>query len=331
MQMFADRRTAARRVPLALTLGTAAALLLAACGLDEKAPAAEPGGAAITIGTLPTDTCSALFTAQEKGFFKQEGLTVDIKSISSGAAISSGVVGGSLQIGCSSIGSVASAFENGIPVRVVSQGAVYASKEPTSALMVAKDSPIDSAKKLAGKTVAVNALKNVTQVATQAWVDKNGGDAKSLKFIELPFSQMGPALAEGRIDAALIAEPDLTLARQKGEVRLLGNAYDAISDRFSTSTFFSSASWAEGNRDAMERFRRALSTAAAYTNDNRQETGEILTRFSKIDGAVVAKMARAEWETTLDLATLQPPLDAAVTYGALPKQIQAADLLADQP
>jgi NitT/TauT family transport system substrate-binding protein len=306
-----------------LAAAAGACLLLAGCG-----GSGQDTGSKVTVGALATDSCSSLFTAQDKGFFTEEGLQVDVEAIPSGAAISSGVVGGSLQVGCSSIGSVASAFANGVPVRVVAQGAVYSSEAPTSALMVGNGSGVTGAAQLNGRTVAVNALKNVTQVSVQAWVDANGGDSASVKFIELPFSQMGAALAAGRVDAALIAEPDLTVAQQKGEAKVLGNAYDAIANRFSISTFFAAESWSTANKDALDRFRRALSKAAQYSNDHQQETAQILAQHSGLDVGVVSAMKRAEWETQLDVSTLQPPLDVALHYGALPEAVTAQELLA---
>ncbi|MCI2423764.1 ABC transporter substrate-binding protein [Saccharopolyspora sp. K220] len=297
--------------------------VLAACGWGETSSAG-----ALTIGILPTDSCSTVLTAQHKGFFTDAGLTVDVKSISSGSAISSGVVGGSIAIGCSSVGSIASAYQNGVPVRVVSQGAIYTASAPTSALMVATDSPIQSAKDLNGRTVAVNALKNVTQFATQAWVDKNGGDASTLKFIELPFSQMGAALQADRVDAALIGEPDLSRAQQEGQVRLLGNAYDAIGDNFSISTFFASASWAEAHRDALAKFRAALARAAEYSNSHQAETAKILADFSGIPADVAMNMKRAVWEKELNEQSMQPPLDVAIAYGGLSARVRFDDFVA---
>jgi NitT/TauT family transport system substrate-binding protein len=305
--------------------------VLAACGSSGSgggdAAASSGDMTKLTIGTLSTDSCSALYTAQQKGFFKAEKLDVKLDSIASGAAISSGVLGGSLQIGCSSVGSVASAYAQGVPVAVVSQGAVYSSKEPTSALMVAAKSPVRSAADLNGKTIAVNALKNVTQVAAEAWIAKNGGDPKSVKFIELPFPQMGAALAAGRAAAAVVAEPSVTIAEQKGQARVLGDAYDAIANRFSISTFFSSRSWATSNKDVVARFQRALSRAGAYSNSHQAETAKVLSQASGLSPQVAARMKRAEWETSIDLKTLQPPIDAAARFGAISKPVKAGDLL----
>jgi len=36
-----------------------------------------------------------------------------------------------------------------------------------------------------GKTIAINGLKNINEIPTDAWIDNNGGDSKTLKFIEM--------------------------------------------------------------------------------------------------------------------------------------------------
>jgi len=53
------------------------------------------------------------------------------------------------------------------------------------------------------KTVAVSALHDMTQFETSAWVDKTGGDSKSVRFVELKYTEMATALEQGRADAAV--------------------------------------------------------------------------------------------------------------------------------
>jgi ABC-type nitrate/sulfonate/bicarbonate transport system substrate-binding protein len=40
----------------------------------------------------------------------------------------------------------------------------------------------------------------------QAFIDKNGGDVKSVKLIETPFSEMAVALATGRVAAGILTD-----------------------------------------------------------------------------------------------------------------------------
>ena len=52
-------------------------------------------------------------------------------------------------------------------------------------------------------------------------VDKNGGDSKSVHFLELPFTEMSAALKAGRIDAAMLSEP--VLSESRNDVEPLAN------------------------------------------------------------------------------------------------------------
>ena len=45
--------------------------------------------------------------------------------------------------------------------------------------------------------------------AQQQYLEKNGVDPSSVKTIELPFAEMGPALARGTVAGAVISEPSL--------------------------------------------------------------------------------------------------------------------------
>ena len=91
---------------------------------------------------------------------------------------------------------------------------------------MARNSPIKTASDLNGKTIAGNGLGNIMQIASAAWMAKNGGDPSTAKFVELPFSEMPLALQSGRIDAAMISNPLLGVALTQG-ARILGDALDA--------------------------------------------------------------------------------------------------------
>src|SRR6185437_7554997 len=134
----------------------------------------------------------------------------EVTTLNFGQAVASAIAGGAADIGQSNIVSLATAHERGIDVAIVAPAGYYLAKAPTSMLLVAKSSPLRTAKDFAGKTVAVNGLKNITQLSVQLWLDENGGDSNAVKFLELPFSEMGAALDGGRVDAALFAEPDAT-------------------------------------------------------------------------------------------------------------------------
>ena len=57
------------------------------------------------------------------------------------------------------------------------------------------NSTVQSGKDLNGKTIAVIALNGITHIAARAWIDQNGGDSATAKFIEVPPPAMPAASA----------------------------------------------------------------------------------------------------------------------------------------
>ena len=66
-------------------------------------------------------------------------------------------------------------------------------------VIVPKNSPIKSGKEVTGKTFAVDQIGGLPYASCRAWVDATGGDSKAVKFIELAFSEMMPAIQSGRL------------------------------------------------------------------------------------------------------------------------------------
>jgi len=211
---------------------------------------------------------------------------------------------------------------------MIAPAALYTAKEPTSVLMVALDSPFRTARDLNGKTVAVNGLKSISQLGPEIWIDKNGGDSTTAKFIDMPFAEMPQALATHRIDAALVAEPQATAAKK--EARAFANVYDAIATRFLITAWFSTTSWVSANPDQARKFAAMIYRAAAWSNAHRAQTGEVLTGVTKLDPAIVRAMPRVVFEEAADPASMKPHLDAALKYGLITKAVSPADLFAPE-
>jgi NitT/TauT family transport system substrate-binding protein len=282
--------------------------------------------ATLRVATIPIDAGAEVFYAQEMGFFKKAGLDVQIQSIPNGGAIASAVAGHAVDVGYANLVSVAVAYKKGVPFTVIAPAALYTSSAPTTACIVAKSSPLRSAKELGGKTIASDALGNIAQFGAEAWLDKSGGSSSSVRFVEMPFPEMGPALAAGRIDAGVVAEPNLTAAKS-GEARVLADCFDAIGKQFMIGAWFTSRSWADAHPDLVKRFDSAIREAGAWANKNPERSGAILAKYSKIGPAVIGKMTRARYGESLDPALLQPVVDLAAKYGGLGEPFPAQSLL----
>jgi NitT/TauT family transport system substrate-binding protein len=279
----------------------------------------------IHAGTNRNVGGSAIYFAQELGYFKKAGLDVDIQTVTNGAAAANAVLSGALDISEGNVLSIALAHEKGLPLTFIAPLANYSSNAPTSLLMVDKASAITSGADLNGKTLAVNGLSDITQIAAEGWIDAHGGDSRTVRYVEMTFSEMGPALERHTVDAAVVTEPFLIGAKKTA--RVIGSCYDAIGDHFMVNGWFATNDFIAKNPDVLKRFARALREASDWANHNPKLTDPILTAHTGIPLPLIEQMTRIEYATVLDPRLAQPQLDLAFKYGILHSHMAARDIV----
>lgn len=309
-----------RRATLLLALGIA--LGVAAGGARVAEAQDQP---VIRVAVSAFEAQADAYYAQDLGLYKKAGLNIDIRQYQGGEAIVAGIVGGALEIGAGTTIPLANAHEHGLDVVLIAPGTITdaAALPPTSGLIVQTNSPIQTGADLNGKTVAVNTLHSVDQIATEMWVDKNGGNSKSLKFVELPNLSMVEATAGGRVDAAVIADPGFTSGITGGRVRRLADVNEAIAKRFMISAFFSSRAWADRNPDAARKFAAAINEAAAWAVKNPEAAAVVLNKYLRL----TTTRAHERHARTMDPALIQPLIDAAVRYGRLAQPLDVRQII----
>ena len=273
----------------------------------------------LNVGTIPLDANGPLYYAQQLGYFKDVGLDVHITPMNSGPTVAAAVVSGALDIGVANVATIAQAHNRGLPFTFIAPGALATPASMTNVIMVAKDSPIRTAADLNGKTIAINGLKDLQQISVQSWIDKHGGDSKTIKFVEVPVSQMAAAVVTHRVDAA------------KADIRVIGNAEDGIAPRFMIIGWFSTEQWIKDHPDLAARFAAAIARASLWANTHDRESLAIFLQTAKLDPQTAASMARSRFGASLDPAMMQPVLDTALKYGVLDRPIAASDLIWRKP
>lgn len=281
-------------------------------GLTSAGRAADGPLAVINLINLPSDNSAEIYYAQELGFFKDAGLDVRVTSMTNSGAIVAALAGGGGDIGNSVVGAVADARSKGIPILYIAPAGLYDSASPTAALVTLKGSPITKAADLNGKVVAVSGLLDLTHFATRAWIDQNGGNSASVKFLELPFPAMAAALAQHRVDAAYIIEPFYTAAA--GELHILGRAAGSVAPRYQATGWVATESWLASHADLALRFAAAIRRTAVWANAHHQESAAILIKYLKLDPAIVGSMKRVNYSVTLETSLIQPQIDVAAKY-----------------
>jgi NitT/TauT family transport system substrate-binding protein len=276
-------------------------------------------------GTVNEDILGVLWAVQS-GIFQRLGLDVDVQHSSSGAAVSEAVLTGALDIGKSSIIPLLTAHARGLPFVLEAPGGVYTAADPNATLVVGKDAPLRTGRDFNGKTVAVPALADLFALGISAWIDRNGGDSHTLKFLELPGPAQAEAILAGRVAGAMMVEPLVSEGVRAGKIRVLAHAYDAVARLFAVTLFFTSADYAAKNPDVLARFRKGLAEGVAFVTAHRAQVLPAYAQFSGIDLSVLAGMIPNHMGTSLDPHMIQPVIDVAVKYGVLAKSFSAKDL-----
>jgi NitT/TauT family transport system substrate-binding protein len=230
-------------------LGTLASL----AGVAAFGATARADGQPVRIGVGNVDTFAEGYYATDMGFFTKAGLNVDQQVFNSGGAILLAAGGNALDIGLSNTGNLATAIAHGAPFTLIAGAGMYTAANPTTVLMVALNSPLQKPADLAGKTIAVTALKDLTEVGTRAWLARSGVDPNSVKFVELSMAQMAAGVDRGTFDAAIFGEPFLSAVRGK-TLRVFADAYDALGPQFLIANWFSTTDYVKKNPDVIRRF-----------------------------------------------------------------------------
>lgn len=213
-----------------------------------------------------------------------------------------------------------------MPLALVAPAGVYNAAAPIDGMFVRADSPFKTAADLNGKRFGVYGIGDIYTISARAWMDKNGGDSNSLKFVELPISAMVEAIATGRVDAGAMNEPALQVALSTPRIRFVTHMFAAVAPRFLYTAWFASTEYATAHRPAIDAFARALRDAATYANTHHDQTAELIANFTSVDIATVRKMTRVEQSVTLDPKLIQPVIDEMAKSKGIPAAFDAREM-----
>jgi ABC-type nitrate/sulfonate/bicarbonate transport system substrate-binding protein len=147
------------------------------------------------------------YVANELGWFRENGVSVDLLSVGPGAAQQ--LAAGSLNIGYSGFPDFVRATNQGAPVKIV----INAVNQPPYAVYA--KSAIKSIADLKGKTVSIGGIKDVTLIYMEAFIASAGLKAADLDFVYAKATQDRlAALMSGGADAAILIRPP-RFARQR--------------------------------------------------------------------------------------------------------------------
>ena len=283
----------------------------------------------VNVGYMKIGDLSPFFLALDRAFFKDAGLEVNLAAMVGGAAIAPALASGAINIGWSNVVSIYQGHLQGFDYRFIANGAI--NKRGTNdvfGVQVAVDSPIRSAKDLEGKTVASNTLRNIIHVAGLHWIDKNGGDSSKVKWVELPFPQMAPALVNKQIDAFVAVEPFVTVpSKVRKETRVLGYPLGGIAPRLLIAAYFCSEAWIAKHGDTVKAFIAALNKGIDTHNANLEEGKATIAKYTGLKPEFLKEMALPAFEKKILESDLQPMLDVAFQYKLVERKFPVREVI----
>ncbi len=255
-------------------LRRAGCLLLALVwiGLGQTpAPGAGPILTRLQIGQVGGLSDAAIFIADDKGFFRDQGIELEMTRFNSAAQMVAPLATGQLDIGggAPSAG-LFNAIARGIPVKIVGDKGNMNPGHGYEAIVVRKSlwdkidfkSPAD----LRGKTVALAARDISPEVDLDSFLRTGGLTVNDVNVVTMGFPDMGIALANGSIDAALSIEPFVTQIAEKG-IGVIWKRDDEVVPGQQVAVMLYSPRFASYKPGLAKRFMLAYVKAARYYND----------------------------------------------------------------
>jgi NitT/TauT family transport system substrate-binding protein len=327
------RRARFGRVNLVAIAGLVA-LLVSACGSSgtqsTSGGTASSGGlekSTITVAALPIVDTVGLFIAKKEGFFQQEGLSVNVKTVAQSTAAISAMLAGSVDV--IGGGNYVSFFEGdahgAFKIRILVDGTSCG--HHTFSVLAMPKSGIKSPADLAGKTVAVNLLNNIQTLMLNAVLKADNVDPTKVHYVVIPFPNMATALQTGKVDAISVVEPFLTGAEQSlGATEVMDQCVGAESG-MPLSGYFATQAWAQKYPNTARAFQRAVDKGQALADSNRALVEQVLPTYTKINTKAAALIALNSFPTTLDAMRLQRVANLMQSGGLLTTQFNVAPLL----
>jgi NitT/TauT family transport system substrate-binding protein len=264
-----------------LTLGSALlAVVVAAATVFSGAAASSPNRklATITVDTLPIANALPLDLGIKKGFFQAQGLDINKRTLQSGNDVVLAVANHNGEIGYLGWVPMMIARTTGIKLTAVAASEVEGTSvnDNWQNILVKGSSSIRTAKDLAGKTIAVNALKGVGEVMIKAALKKEGVDPGSIKLLALPFPSMRSALQNGQVDAIWVPEPFLSQALNNDGARIVMAPGPVLGKFWPIGGYAALAEWSKANPDLARKFRAAINQSLSYAQSHPSEIRELL-------------------------------------------------------
>jgi NitT/TauT family transport system substrate-binding protein len=260
--------------------GLAAALQIAGVSL-----AADTHLITLKVGHLPVTGHAKFFIAQEEGYFKQEGLDVELVEFANSADGLAALRAGKLDLGAFGTTAPLVHISKGADIRIIGgvmgeDAAIIATPEEAATIKTIAD--------LKGKKVATIRLATGDAVLRGALEEAGLNWKTDLQIFEL---KSPPAVLEavksGQVDAGVTWGPHDVRAEEQGLKVVIRSR--SLQPGHPCCRLTVNARDVKERPEVWERFIRAFLRAEKFANDNHEKTLDDIGKHLKLDRALIDK------------------------------------------
>jgi NitT/TauT family transport system substrate-binding protein len=308
----------------------------AAAGAAAAAPQLLSPPVTVKIGTLLTLSDAGLFIAQDRGYFAEEGLQIEITRVNGAAEAMPHLTTGQLDAaGVTAAAAFFNAINRGLPLRIAADKGRL-TRDQSSATMALRPDVAESGRvrdwpDLRGLALGINVPNTgtVTDIQLDRMLERGGMTRDDVTVVELAYPDMNAAFATGVIDAGYQVEPYLALGEEMGVLRRWRSLGEITPDLYTTLWLYG-PSFAE--QEAAYRFMVANLRGVRDFNDafvhgrNKAAVVDILAEHTPVkdkrlydkmgfnamdpDGRVMPDRIAADIQYYLSKGFVQQPVDA---------------------
>ena len=294
----------------------------------------------LRIGWVYAMANTPILVASQKGFFKQQGVDVDIRRFNSGPLIMRALKAGDLDMAYIGMPPLYHAYAKGLNVRIVAKV-----NHGQAAIIVRKDSSIKQLSDLKGKRIAGIRKGSGMDVLLRGFVldeiVKLRPD-KDLTIINMPAKIMQASVDKGVVDAAFTWEPFVSQAVLSEGSRVLLDMNKAVKN-YPWYVVAATEETIQSNFEMMSKMLKAHQQAVRFMNESPDVANLIVAEAfnlyaidpktgSKIDPVEIIELARSHigWNYQFnkeDKQFLQKLMDYSYKLGFIKNKINADEII----
>lgn len=275
-------------------------LLLAACGKTPDTPKQNAPAEAkkLSVGLLKLTSSAPVFIGIEKGFFKQEGLELDVQWFEAAHPIAVATASNKVDIGATGItASLFNMVAGGQKLSIVADKGREQKGYSSSALLVTTDlwgQGVQKVENMKGKRIGITQTGSTYHYMIGRLLEAKGLSLNEVEIVPLgKMSALMAALQSKQVDAVILNEPNISAVLAAGYGKLVSQVGDVID--YQTSGIFFSPELMK-NKDVAVRFLKGYIKASRYYYDAvlTQKDGKVVpgANYDEVVG-IIAKYTGA--------------------------------------